>query len=86
MFIRIRNDYACPVNYHNPRAYYAQITGYQRVTSNEVALLKVVSRQRVSATLDGYGPDFRMYYMRIRRNVGYLEGLCGIASDASYPV
>ena len=128
-----RDDYACLVNYQNPCAYYAQITRYQCVPSNdEVALLKVVSRQPVLAELDGYGLEFMMYkfdvfsgpcttrathavtiigygmtedginywliknswgqnwdengYMRLRRNIGFLEGLCGIASDASYPV
>ena len=68
-----RNDYACPVNYQNPCIYYAQITDYQRVPSNdEVALLKVVSRQPVSTALDGYGPDFIMY------KFGVFYGPCTI--------
>ncbi|CAL8147029.1 unnamed protein product [Prunus armeniaca] len=70
------------------------------VKVREEALQKTVSMQPVTAAVAGRGMTFRHYssgnswganwgeggYMRLRKDVGFPEDLCGIAMYASYPV
>ncbi|KAI3796795.1 hypothetical protein L1987_39480 [Smallanthus sonchifolius] len=59
----------------------ATVTGYETVpANNEALLLKAVSQQPVSVSIDANADEFSG-----RRDVDAAEGLCGIAMQAAFP-
>ncbi|CAN1226163.1 Senescence-specific cysteine protease SAG12, partial [Linum grandiflorum] len=79
------NDGVCN-EAHSSSSAAAQITGYEDVPHNdERALIGGVfsgscgTESNHAVTLVGYG------YMRIQKDGGFEEGLCGLAKQASYP-
>ncbi|CAN1314468.1 Senescence-specific cysteine protease SAG39 [Linum perenne] len=65
----------------------AKINGYEDVPANdEQALLKAAANQPIAVAIDAGGSAFQFYsYIKMQRDVGTKEGICGIAMSASYP-